>query len=569
MTARLRCSEGEEVSAATASAWVRSFADGRRLRREPGAPGREAGVPSRAWMDVLAAWQRGHQPQAWAALDPQCWPYVQALERARVERLAAIGWPGMATNLADGGAVAPHDPVLQPLYLCARLLAAGDGVAAENLIDEWAQAAASSSLASRLARVLLGRTGKCGLDARQVTALLARLRELMMLDCWREDVLKDAPRFAAALMPLVRRCAESLPVAPEEQVVAGVPQPLLPQAQSDETAGDDPTPASVDEGLAEAEAAVVRAYPGYSVFSQAADEIGPARRWYRDADRALLDQLNRIDRRRARQLAHRLQRRLEAARRRQWMFDQEDGLIDSRRLARLVVAGGDRRVFRQESPALVPAVGVSLLVDMSGSMCGQRRLSAAVAIDLAVHVLEISGVHCEVLGYTTVHGDDNPIERAWRAAGARRQPGRLNAIRHVVFKGARQPWRRCRPCLGLLLRQDFGHENIDGEALHWAAQRLFAIDVPRRILVVLSDGAPFDKATAGANGRDYLCAHLREVIARLDSLPLHLLAMGAGTDVSRFYRKAVTLEHPDAVAETLFHHLGDILTMPFDQRDTR
>ena len=121
----------------------------------------------------------------------------------------------------------------------------------------------------------------------------------------------------------------------------------------------------------------------------------------------------------------------------------------------------------------------------------------------------------------------------------------------------------------MLLRDGFGHENIDGEALHWAAQRLFGLDVSRRILIVLSDGAPFDQATAAANGRDFLCDHLRAVIRRLDALPLHLLALGTGADVSRFDRNAVVLKNPEAVAETLFERLGDLLISPKAQSDSR
>ncbi len=569
MRPRPHCSDSRPAAAATASAWVRAFAAGRQVRVVPAPLASDAGVPDRAWQDVQAAWHRWHEPLAWADVGSDAWPFACVFERARVERLAAAGWPGMAGNLADSARIAPRSAVLRPLYLCARYLAEGDRSAAERLVDDWVQAHGSATLGTRIARWLGSRADSSDLGPEQAAALAARLRELLAIDGWRSEVMNDAAAFAAALAPLARRCAGTLALSSDERSTAGADQPLLPLVLSDDPVGEEQELAAPDDGLAEPDATVARAYPGYAVFSPAADEVGPASRWYREADRALLDQLNQIDRSRARRLAHRLQRRLEAARARHWAFDQEDGLIDSRRLARLVVAGSDQRVFRQELPALMPSACVSLLVDMSGSMSGQRRLSAALAIDLAVHVLEICGVHCEVLGFTTVDGADNPVERAWRAAGGPDKPGRLNGIRHIVFKGARQPWRRSRRYLGLLLREEFGHENIDGEALHWAAQRLFVMDAQRRILIVLSDGAPFDQATAGANGREYLCAHLREVIARLESLPLHLLAMGTGTDVSRFYRQAVTLDHPDAVAETLFDKLGDLLTLPSDERDSR
>ena len=549
-------------AAAVESAWIRTFAAGRRVKTPPPLPQLEQADPHRARLDSQAAWQRWHRPRAWSGFSPRERPFTLLFERVRVERLAALGWPGMASNLAETESLAPETLELRQLYLCAASLAAGNRARAEQVLARWSESSTAKPPATgwrRWAWSWTGRatTGQAGLAQRR--PLIECLQALLDLDCWQAETLADAPAFVAALTPLVRRCGRMLDLPQDAPAAAELPGA---DVALEEAAENDPAARLELEGLAEPEAPIARAYPDYAVFSQAWDITAAAGRWYQADDRARLERLNQIDRRRARQLAHRLQRKLEAARLRHWSFDQEQGLLDSRRLARLVQPGSDARVFRHESRGQMPTAAVSLLVDLSGSMSAERRLSAALAIDLAAHVLDICGVQCEVLGFTTAAADHNPVEQAWRAAGAPADPGRLNALRHVVFKDARQPWRRCRRFLGLLLREDFGHENIDGEALHWAAQRLLRLDAARRILIVLSDGAPFDRATAAVHGRDYLCRHLRQVIERLDRSPLQLLAMGTGTDVSRFYRHAVVMSRPEAVAETLFAQLAELLTAP-------
>nr|WP_163503637.1 hypothetical protein [Halomonas socia] len=300
---------------------------------------------------------------------------------------------------------------------------------------------------------------------------------------------------------------------------------------------------------------------GYAVYSRAWDEQQPASFWYRSDDAIALKQLDMPDRRRLRQLAHRLQRRLMAARLRHWSFDQDEGRLDSRRLARLIGDNPSQRVFRVEQEAPVPEACVTLLVDQSGSMRGERRRMAAIAIDLAVHTLELCKIRCEVLGFTTRFSADNPLAQQWRAASSSSElPGRLNAVRHIIYKTPEQPWRRARQNLGLLLREELGHENIDGEALYWAAKRLIRQPQPRKVLIVLSDGAPYDKATAQANGREFLEQHLRRIIQEIDQSAITLAAIGTGQDVARFYRQALTVRRPEAVAESLFERLGDLLT---------
>ena len=237
-------------------------------------------------------------------------------------------------------------------------------------------------------------------------------------------------------------------------------------------------------------------------------------------------------------------------------------MLDPRRLSRLLVPAGDQAVFRVEDESALPAACVTLLVDQSGSMHAQRRLMAALAIDLAVHSLELCNIRCEVLGFTTRFGEDNPLADHWRRQGAGAAPGRLNALRHIAYKRAEQPWRQARGQLGLMLRDGFGHENIDGESLHWAARRLLRRREPRKLLIVLSDGAPYDSATAAANGRDYLERHLRQVIAGIEASPIQLLAIGAGQDVSRFYPHASVVRAAEQVPDILFDQLGGLLTAP-------
>jgi cobaltochelatase CobT len=261
-----------------------------------------------------------------------------------------------------------------------------------------------------------------------------------------------------------------------------------------------------------------------------------------------------------RRLAHRLQRRLQAARLRRWSFEQHDGLLDSRRLARLLIPAADPAVFRRESEIPMPEACVVLLVDQSSSMRGAPRQIALLAVDLAVRALELFQVRCELLGYTTRFGADNPLTRDWATAGKPQAPGRLNAVRHIIYKTADQRWRRARRHVGLMLAAGFGRENIDGEALIWAASRLRMRPEPNKVLVVLSDGVPYDAATVAANGRLFLHDHLRAAIARIESGPIQLAAIGAGQHVGRYYRNALTLRDAREVAPVLLAHLGDVLT---------
>jgi len=260
-------------------------------------------------------------------------------------------------------------------------------------------------------------------------------------------------------------------------------------------------------------------------------------------------------------LAKRLMRVLMARQTREWAFDLDEGVLDGSRLARLV-ASGRARPFKQESDSPFPSTVVSLLIDHSGSMRGRPMLIAALTVEIFARVLERCGVRCEVLGFTTREWDGGAPARDWAADGYPENPGRLNALEHIVIKHADVPWRRARQALGLFLHEEILKENIDGEAVTWAHSRLLGRSEARRILVVVSDGTPMDEATLAANGYEYLDQHLKTVVESIErSSPVQLAAIGIGHDVSTIYSNATTIARIDhlgpALTEKLIALLGD------------
>jgi cobaltochelatase CobT len=259
-------------------------------------------------------------------------------------------------------------------------------------------------------------------------------------------------------------------------------------------------------------------------------------------------------------MAKRLMRVLMARQAREWRFDLEDGLLDPSRLPVFVASRGAARPFRQEFESPFPSTVVTLLIDHSGSMRGRPMQIAALTVEIFARVLERCGVRCEVLGFTTRDWDGGEPARQWAGAGYPEGPGRLNALEHIVIKAADVPWRRARPALGLFLRDEMLKENIDGEALAWAHERLLARPERRRILIVVSDGTPMDEATFAANGFDYLDGHLAAVVEHIERRsPVQLAAIGIGHDVSRFYRNATRISRIDDLGPALTAKLATLL----------
>ncbi|MFO1188429.1 MAG: cobaltochelatase subunit CobT [Alphaproteobacteria bacterium] len=301
----------------------------------------------------------------------------------------------------------------------------------------------------------------------------------------------------------------------------------------------------------------------YRPFTTEFDEIVDA------ADLCDADELGRLRRHLDQQLsnlqaivsrlANRLQRKLLAKQTRAWEFDLEEGILDAARLARVVANPLQPLSFKRERETTFRDTVVTLLIDNSGSMRGRPITVAAMTADILARTLERCGVKVEILGFTTVNWKGGRSRETWLAAGKPANPGRLNDLRHIVYKSADMPWRRARRNLGLMLREGILKENIDGEALLWAHERLIGRTEQRRILMVISDGAPVDDSTLSVNPGNYLERHLREVINWIESVsPVELVAIGIGHDVTRYYSRAVTIVEAEQLGGTVLGQLTDL-----------
>jgi len=261
-------------------------------------------------------------------------------------------------------------------------------------------------------------------------------------------------------------------------------------------------------------------------------------------------------------LANRLQRKLQAQQNRAWEFDLEEGMLDPARLPRVIIDPFQALSFKQEKDTNFRDTVVTLLIDNSGSMRGRPITVAATCADVLARTLERCGVKAEILGFTTRAWKGGQSRELWLQSGKPANPGRLNDLRHIIYKAADAPWRRARKNLGLMMREGLLKENIDGEALDWAHKRLLGRPEQRKILMVISDGAPVDDSTLSVNPGNYLERHLRQIIAEIEQRsPVELIAIGIGHDVTRYYRRAVTIVD----AEELGGAMTDKLAELFDE----
>ena len=304
-----------------------------------------------------------------------------------------------------------------------------------------------------------------------------------------------------------------------------------------------------------------RAEPAYKIYSTASDETVGAEELC-DPDeltrlRAYLDQQLTALSSVVSRLANRLQRRLMAQQNRSWSFDLEEGQLDTSRLTRIITDPTAALSFKQEDDTPFRDTVVTLLIDNSGSMRGRPIMVAAVCADILARTLERCGVKAEILGFTTRAWKGGQARDLWLKAGKPAQPGRLNDLRHIIYKSADAPWRRARKNLGLMMREGLLKENIDGEALLWAHNRLLGRSEARKILMVISDGAPVDDSTLSVNNGHYLERHLREVIAMIEGRsPVELIAIGIGHDVTRYYRRAVTIVDVEQLGGAITENLA-------------
>ncbi len=543
--------------------WKTIYAGERPEESQPAQPG-SLPLSARGIADSEAAWRRWHRNRHDDRFTSAEWPWYIRLERARVAVRAGRDLPGMASNLkpspAGSGAANSGDRIYR--LAMAELSGAGQRTVGETTLASTPpqrNAPAQDRTRSLWQWLRRPQSGPEAPGFPDLEFISAELREARHL-------VDDEAAFAERIRPLVQALAAAGPDIPPEMLARDQPgaendtPARAAEPEVDDTTASDKAP---DEPAAP-ETSTPTESDGfvYRVFSRRWDQEIPAERLFHAGEDWDANCLPECDRRQARRLALALQRRLTAARLDTWSFDREDGQLDSRRLSRLLGAQAPYRVFRKQQSAPLPEACVTLLVDQSGSMRGEPQRLTAQAIDLAAWTLDYCRVPCEILGYTTRYGADNPVADAWQAAGQPAQPGRLNALLHIVYKTPRQTWRTRRRYLGLLLRPDIVRENFDGEAVAWAANRLLRRPEARKILVVLADGQPHEPATAAANGRGYLEDHLHQVIAGLGRTPIHLSAIGAGHDVGRFYTHTLMLRSAQEAAAELFRHLGDLLTSP-------
>jgi len=333
---------------------------------------------------------------------------------------------------------------------------------------------------------------------------------------------------------------------------------------ADEELGED---AEMPEGEAPLEPPapppVSEADPDYKVFMTQFDEEIAAEELAEPAElerlRAYLDQQLEPLKGAVSRLANKLQRRLQAQQNRSWEFDREEGILDAGRLARVVANPTTPLSFKVEKDTEFRDTVVTLLLDNSGSMRGRPISIAAICADVLARTLERCNVKVEILGFTTRAWKGGQSRESWLNDGRPQQPGRLNDLRHIVYKGADAPWRRARENLGLMMKEGLLKENIDGEALEWAHRRMLARSEVRKILMVISDGAPVDDSTLSVNPANYLEKHLRDVIAMVERRKqVELLAIGIGHDVTRYYDRAVTITDVEQLAGAMTEQLASL-----------
>jgi cobaltochelatase CobT len=305
------------------------------------------------------------------------------------------------------------------------------------------------------------------------------------------------------------------------------------------------------------------AYEDYKIFTTQFDEVINAIELATPEEsqrlRIQLDQLIAPHQTTIGKLANRLQRLLQAQQNRSWNYNLEEGLLDTAQLHRVITRPGDPLSFKQESESKFKDTVVSLLIDSSGSMRGRSMTLAAICGDIIGSTLERCYVKTELLGFTTKHWKGGDARKAWVNQGSPSNPGRLNDLRHIVFKAADENFRKARKSFGIMLREGLLKENVDGEALAWAHQRLTKRNEERKILIVISDGAPVDDSTLSTNHSNFLDNHLRQIIASIETQSnVELLAIGIGHDVTKYYERSITINRAEDLAEALLDKLTEL-----------
>lgn len=509
----------------------------------------------------------------------------EALEQVRVEALGASRMAGVASNLASAHAArgrrqpspsSDEAALAEALELYARESLVGFSLprAEREVLDKW-----RPWLESRTGqdwqglRRQLSAQEEFGIHVREMLAHLGLAEDLGEQPEDEEDENKAEEQAEGSDDATGEGAADETDQAPsdaegsasqDERAEAGASDDRLAETTAHGAADE-------DEGLEAPFETPQYIPPGgeglaYRVYTTRFDEVIEASELCSPLElsrlRSQLDhQLGRLQGMIGR-MANRLQRRLLAQQTRSWDFDLDEGLLDTARLTRVVVNPEHPLSFKLEKDTEFRDTVVSLLIDNSGSMRGRPIAVAAMCADILARTLERCGVKVEILGFTTRSWKGGQGREQWLREGKRPNPGRLNDLRHIVYKPADSPWRRARRNLGLMLREGLLKENIDGEAILWAHQRLLGRPEQRQILMVISDGAPVDDSTLSANPGNYLEQHLRQVIEWIEQRsPVELLAIGIGHDVTRYYRRAVTISDPEQLGGAMLSELAELFDL--------
>jgi len=559
-----------------------------RLPEPPRKLGKTEAAVVRGHADSIALRLACHDQALHRRLQPsgqQARAVFEAVEQARVEAIGARRMNGVAQNLAamlddrfhrgkfdqiTERADAPIEDALA-LMVRERLTGMGPPPAARKLVDLW------RPLIEERAGRDLDRLESLAEDQRQYSDVVHDLLDALEMgedrsrDSEKEDEGEEDRRKqesgqdgeAADSDEMQRMSMEDTQLSAEDMPDAAAEAVEAPSADTadDTDLGDAETPGEPQRprhfGANEPRG------PDYRAFSAKFDEIVAAEDLCEpeelDRLRGYLDkQLSHLQGVVAR-LANRLQRRLMAQQNRSWEFDLEEGQLDPARLSRVIIDPLHPLSFKAEKDTEFRDTVVTLLLDNSGSMRGRPITVAATCADILARTLERCGVKVEILGFTTRAWKGGQSREHWLTAGKPANPGRLNDLRHIIYKSADAPWRRARKNLGLMMREGLLKENIDGEALDWAHKRLLGRSEQRRILMMISDGAPVDDSTLSVNPGNYLERHLRWVIEEIETRsPVELIAIGIGHDVTRYYRRAVTIVDAEELGGAMTEKLAEL-----------
>lgn len=550
----------------------------------------------RGEVDRAALALRYHNPALHAATRPsevKAASIFDAMEQVRLEALGCAHMEGMRHNIAQRHAVycetqgyarlspqseAPLADVLG-MMLREKLVGEAPPAAIANLVAQWKHWA--EPMLQKHASTLQSSLSSQKQFAQHIQDLLVDLELLKQRNA---PLLDGVPDPEGEQMDAVGKSTEENETGDEEDAS---PQPASSRDSGSPELGDDQESLAEAQGEATEETQEVEGAPrhgvnipnlvdsvaGYHAYTTRFDEIVAAGTLASHEEmHRLFDQLMqklKLYHTVSSRLASRLQRLLLAQQARQWIYEQDDGMMDNARLARIVARPDITDIYKVEKDADFRDTVMTLLIDNSGSMRGRPITIAALSADIMARTLERCGVKVEILGFTTRDWKGGFSRKAWLEEGRKTHPGRLNDLRHIIYKSADQRFQQARRNLALMLKDGILKENIDGEALLWAYQRLKARREYRRILMVISDGAPVDDSTLSSNSGGYLDAHLREVIEHIEREgKVELLAIGIGHDVTRYYQRAVTLHDVEQLGDTMVNEITKLFT-PAGQRQRK